>query len=244
MEGTFEFDEERDVATTIVSDKPIVRVEELVIGAGKHVLSYDANGEIVKLEVHGMSKVQENALKTVRREFTATTGGDQVIGHLRWLIKDVEASNLVAQGDSTLKLEDARALLIESPTDRLLSISFPLSNGFKLGIAGHTSEKGPVRGFALKGSRGEERTFSWEWFDVDTSDRAIKLQEGGELKIEVAKRGSEWQVIRTDFLTDISVRITDGLKPAQRHEVDWRINISRGSTIRWPSLVATEVVAS
>jgi hypothetical protein len=78
---------------------------------------------------------------------------------------------------------------------------------------------------------------SWKWFSVQDGKKGYKSQEGGALGIDVEQVGSNWEITRTQFTTDVSLRVYQvGLDPVGSAP-RWRINISKGSTIKWPSMV-------
>ena len=238
MDRQTHIDEEKDILTTIMSDKPVARVEEHIIGPAKHVLHFDADGEIVRMEIHGYSKVQKDALETVRTSYSAETKGQTEIGEVSYVIVDCTSNSELARGTVQVKLEDATVESIESPSITIVHLSFPLTSEFTLGLAG---QKGQGEGFALKATKVNEQTFCWEWFNVESDSRATKLQESGELAIAFAKRGGHEQIVRTEFLSDVSLRISrfgDKAKP----EPVWRVNIAKGSWVAWPSLVDGKVV--
>ena len=77
---------------------------------------------------------------------------------------------------------------------------------------------------------------------MKTDHRAAKIQESGELGIDVLPVGSEWEITRTEFLTDISFRVARlSIDPPELPS--WRVFVLKGSTIAWPSLINGEVVS-
>jgi hypothetical protein len=97
-------------------------------------------------------------------------------------------------------------------------------------------------GFALVGRRTDIPSFSWDWFHVDRPDHAIKIQESGELMFDVEQVAGYFEVRRTEFLTDVSVRIATMGKRVPKDEPSWRLNIAQGSYMRWPTVVDGNVV--
>jgi hypothetical protein len=102
-----------------------------------------------------------------------------------------------------------------------------------------TRERRELVGFGLSGQRTTANTFSWEWFNFDGDERAKKLQEGGELRARTDKGPRGWEVVETEFVTDISLRLrtrTLGclLGMIFPPKTLWRIRLLRGSHIAWP----------
>jgi len=92
-----------------------------------------------------------------------------------------------------------------------------------------------VKGFGFTASNEGQNTYSWEWFNVVSPTEAVKLQEEGTLAIEIAQVACGWEVVRTEFLTDASLRLTRFFgDPSQ--EPYWRVTIKKGSWISWPSV--------
>jgi hypothetical protein len=94
----------------------------------------------------------------------------------------------------------------------------------------------PSRGFGLVALKSDdEELFSWDWFHVDRRGHAVKLQESGERSFSTGRTDSGIDIIRTEFLTDVSLRLAK-LKELPCN-LRWRIRILAGSVIYWPSLV-------
>lgn len=92
-----------------------------------------------------------------------------------------------------------------------------------------------VKGFVFAASNEGQNTYSSEWFNIVSPTEAVKLQEEGRLAIEIAKVACGWEVVRTEFLTDASLRLTRFFgDPSQ--EPYWRVLIKKGSWISWPSI--------
>jgi hypothetical protein len=183
------------------------------------------------------------------------------IGRLIWNIHDIELDRFVIEGNSVIQVQDieiyvlppqdAKANPFDSKPNVPITRKFcPLNDLFSFGIAHalspHTDlpSDTELTGFALLSGHAREDVASWGWFDIDGPGHAIKRQETGELAIEVAEIGGSWDIIRTELLSDISIRLIPfglagvklegmsiNLKPS------WRLNIAKGSVIHWPSLV-------
>jgi len=184
----------------------------------------------------------------------AIEGGDKPIGSIVWAIHEVQSGKLIDEGRSTVRLKDVslqdRPALTPPgnsrvpPPGRGVPKTLRLNNQFTLEMAEYPSaKKSGKSGFGLVVRRSDVLTFSWEWFVVKTDLRAEKLQEIGELGIDLTQVGTEWEVTRTEFLTDVSFRVSR-MNVDQPGNFSWRVTIFKGSTITWPSLVNGRVVAN
>lgn len=95
---------------------------------------------------------------------------------------------------------------------------------------------GPRRppGIALQGRRDGERTFCWEWFELDDSGAtATKLQETGTLQLQWTRnRHGQQELTQVTFLSDVSLRLT-GDDSDIRHPT-WRVRVLSGSVMALP----------
>lgn len=89
-------------------------------------------------------------------------------------------------------------------------------------------------GMALRAERDRERTFCWEWFDLeDGGATATKLQETGRLQLQWTRnRHGHQELTQVEFLTDVSLRLT-GSDSDIRHP-RWRVRVLAGSVVPWP----------
>ena len=121
--------------------------------------------------------------------------------------------------------------------------SIQLSPKYNLGFSEHP-EHIPEVGFGFSCGIGElpreaaacGLTFSWDWFNVQASGKATKLQETGQLSFE--EETTLWgnEIVRMVFDTDVSFRIMK-MASAMTLEPTWRIRVLKGSEICWPSLI-------
>ncbi|MBX9666178.1 MAG: hypothetical protein K2X93_01110 [Candidatus Obscuribacterales bacterium] len=162
-------------------------------------------------------------------------GTEPTIGKIKWAISETATSRLLSSGEKELQTSDVvitRRLMLDKKT-------IELSDNFNFGLAESCNRHDA--GFGLTGGRTDEKTFSWDWFNVDRPGHAKKLQESGELSFDTKKTPNGTEMNRMEFLTDISIRVSrrtdvNPLNPA------WRIKIFKGSVICWPSLVNGKVV--
>ena len=173
----------------------------------------------------------------------ATKDRNAVIGKLKWSVKEVATGKVLASGNRQIRLKDVTVFVRGSigggaSYDKYIS----LGSGFAL-CRPETPEKSrsAVSGFGLTLERnGPPGSFSWEWFVVESSTRARKLQEGGRLGIRIAKTALGYELSRTDFLTDVSMRAQTVTDPPG--SVRWRALISKGSSVVWPTVRNGKVV--
>lgn len=176
---------------------------------------------------------------TPKEKPAAASDPEQVIGSLRWEITETATGKILGEGRREILLKEVAV------TGGDLTIKqIPLSDHFVLGMAESSSPtKAEKKGFGLTLRRDDaEKLFSWDWFTVNYEDHAYKLQEEGSLRIKIGNAGSGWEVTRTEFLSDVSLRaFIVGEKLTDRPK--WRVRIFKGSLVRWPSLVNGIVVA-
>ena len=143
----------------------------------------------------------------------------------------------MAEGTKQVVLGEVTIETIESPHTNLVSKWIPLTDAFSLGLSTRRPTDPAIGGFAFAGSKSDLQTFSWDWFKVDGPDHATKLQESGELRFALANPCVLWEIVETEFLTDISIRIVRFGAENPVNSTSWRIEILRGSHVRWPCVV-------
>ncbi len=161
------------------------------------------------------------------------------IGSLKWVIYDTAAKGLLSRGERTLQTSDVK---IKSVNKAMYDKKIDLGGHFSFGLGANTDRENiaTAGGFALMGRREDERSFGWEWFQVDGFGHALKLQESGELSFDTKITPNGTEINRMEFLTDVSIRISH-LSDTAPSRPAWRINIFQGSVIYWPVLVNGEV---
>ena len=165
-----------------------------------------------------------------------------VVGSLKWEILEVASGRILASGNGPVYLKDM--LITERPNTprRLIDRRIKLSAEFDIGLVDPpTTNLAEKTGFALTARRTDAKTSSWDWFNIEGNNRAVKLQEGGVLGIKIEEANGAWEITRTDFITDVSLRIIISGVDAPLSP-RWRIKIFKGSNITWPSIVNDKVV--
>jgi hypothetical protein len=184
------------------------------------------------------SQVQQFSAATA-----ATADGDKVIGSLKWEILKETTGEILARGNGPVRLKDMVVRdAIDSNGRRLTRKRIQLNSQFALEIADppvlNITDK---KGFGIAAQCADSSCFSWEWFSVQDSKHAFK-SKGGALEIDLKQVGSDWEITQTNFKTDISLGISRIGVDSAGSKPYWRINISKGSQITWPSVVNGQVV--
>ena len=123
---------------------------------------------------------------------------------------------------------------IDGNSGSMQILNLELSDSFVFGLARSVAPREELTGFGFTAKKTDAPTFSWEWFRIEKPGEAVKLQEKGRLALEVIQNQDTAEVVRTEFLTDVSLRIMrfPWVIPFYPH---YRISILEGSWIRWPS---------
>lgn len=164
-------------------------------------------------------------------------GSDAKIGSVAWVVTEGDSTTVVARGQKELVTDDVVIINKGTLKDKQILLSDSFSFSLADGVDSPKTESGD--GFGLTGTRDVgDKLFSWDWFVVDGKGHAKKLQESGEIAYKCKRRGIGSEITRTEFLTDVSIRVQrmndgPGAKPT------WRIKILKGSTIQWPSAFGT-----
>ena len=163
--------------------------------------------------------------------------GNGALGSIDWAVVDTESGREVEAGH--LEVQDSDIKVDEHVTAENVVYfrkSIALVGPFSFAIDEHPGRTAQeLQGFLLKGERNDAQAFSSEWFNLTGPTEATKLQEEGRLGIEIGQGPHGWEVVRTDFQTDVSLRICrfDG-DPYK--EPSTRIKIRKGSWVAWPTV--------
>lgn len=193
--------------------------------------------------------------KAVAIKSDSTTDPATQVGWLKWEASECSSGTILASGQGPLLLRDLQVTerpLVSLPNlpipstmkdTRLVQKRIKLNDEFDFGMAEYpTTVPGKKVGFGMTAAHKGAPSFSWEWFTVKDINHALKLQEKGELGIDLKEVNGAWEVTRTEFLTDVSLRIMRmGVDPPGSPPY-WRIKIFAESYILWPSLVDGEAV--
>lgn len=159
------------------------------------------------------------------------------IGHLSWEITETTSGKILGKGSRSVKANEVQVI---SKDSGYLEQRIPLSDAFYVKLNAGRNEE-PFIGFGMAAGKDDERTFCWEWFEVTAANRARKLQESGELEFQTERIGGFWEVVRTRFLSDVSMRVIEW---SNRSGTDptWRVRILKDSEIEWLTLAGGRVV--
>lgn len=157
------------------------------------------------------------------------------IGEIRWVGIETKSSRELGSGTVRPHLRDVYLQRLENEKTGLMLVkSVLLGEEFLLGLSDTPGRQGGGFGFTV--TRTGVPSFSWEWFNPVGDGRFVKLQESGELSITTRSSEVGMEIFRLEFLTDISARIMRfGAFPLPI-KFHWRVKISAGSFIEWPSL--------
>ena len=163
--------------------------------------------------------------------------GSEALGRVDWAVVDTESGREIESGVLDL-VEENIAVNDHLNSDNLVYYrkSIALTGPFSFSIDEHPGRtSGELKGFLFKGERSDAQAFSSEWFNVTGPNEATKLQEPGKLAIEIGQGAHGWEVVRTEFETDVSLRICrfDG-DPYKEPSI--RITIRKGSWVAWPTV--------
>lgn len=239
-----EIDEERDVAIAILSDAPIVRTEEMREGGGKVILSFDAQGKLVRTETYEFSKVLAQASKLKGATIQASEEDRTLVNEMSWRLYS-SVSGETKEGRTSAAVGNFSIKTVESPERKQQSISFPLDAEYEFALAiAEPAQSLPV-GLALTVSRRDRKSFSWEWFQQQESSLFRKIQEDG--LISVVSRNIEGKVfiVATELLTDLSLRFKEEWPPKiddSDEMPESRLSLKKGLVLRWPALIDGQVV--
>jgi hypothetical protein len=179
-------------------------------------------------------------------EQTFRSDSAEVVGQLGWDIVDCEHGITVSAGSRPLLVRD---VVIARETSGDGSETFDkridLDQSFYVTLAEFPEQTADdVGGFALMSGRGAGNS-SWEWFDLESATHARKRQETGELTVAYVPVGPRWELGRTLFDTDVSLRVYDGgIIDVARNKPRWRIRIQKNSYIEWPSVLDGVIVVN
>jgi hypothetical protein len=164
------------------------------------------------------------------------------LGTISWVIHNAKTKQVLDKGTRQLRGQDIEVFDVSDSDGRFFRKRIRLNGTFDLAMVEMPeATKNEHSGFGMVARRTDQGTFSWEWFVIDDDNHATKLQEQGKLRIRLAETANGWEVLETEFLTDVSLRI-ERMDFIPLPDPEWRVTIREGSVIRWPSIRDGRVV--
>ena len=164
------------------------------------------------------------------------------LGTISWVIHDAKTNQVLDQGTRQLRGQDIEVFDASDSDGTWFRKRIRLNGNFDFAMTEMPkTTKDGRSGFGIVARRTDLSTFSWEWFVIDDDEHATKLQERGKLRIRLAETANGWEVLETEFLTDVSLRI-ERMDSIPLPDPEWRVTIQQGSMIRWPSIRDGQVV--
>lgn len=172
--------------------------------------------------------------------YSPSTNDECDLGSISWTVTDCKAGTVSQTVVTIPKLSTTQIMLMPSGLiGENQTKTIQLSEEYTLEL--HCSRLESAReGFALTSQNKTKHFFCWEWFTVEPSGRATKLQETGELELTFAKPKEQIDIIGCKFLSDIELRMKsmDYLKrTVETDEFEVRLTIHAGSELTLPILV-------
>jgi hypothetical protein len=168
---------------------------------------------------------------------------DRIVGKLNWVVREVDTGKTIADGGREVRVRDVRIEKVSATDDPFFPKKIWFNMDFYLEMSEFPqAERSGKEGFGLNVNRRFLDTFCWEWFNIDSDNHATKLQESGELAIDIKKVNSQWEITRTEFLSDVTLRAFPRGAIASVDKPKWRVTILKGSYVNWPSLIGKTVV--
>ncbi len=174
---------------------------------------------------------------------------ERIVGKLNWVIREASTGKIFDEGAKDLRLKDIivkKSIVKETPYEDRLHFhqSIRLNKGFYLARSVYTyPDRSDFKGFGLKIDHRTRATACDGWFDIDGEQHATKSKDSGEVAFEIGQVNSNWEVTRTEFLSDVTFRMNlFDFPDAKENYPKWRVTILKGSQVNWPSLVDDIVV--
>jgi hypothetical protein len=174
---------------------------------------------------------------------------EKIVGKLSWVIREAATGKTLDEGAKDLRIKDIivkKSILKESSYENRLHFrqSIRLNKGFYLErLVYPEADRSIFKGFGLSIEHRTRSTVCYERFNIDGEHHATQSEESGEMAFDIGQVNSNWEMTRTEFLSDISFRMnlledTD----APENFPKWRVTILKGSYVNWPSVIGDTVV--
>jgi hypothetical protein len=173
---------------------------------------------------------------------------EKIVGKLGWVIREVTTGKTIDEGAKDLRIKDiiVKKSIVKNPSyyDRLhFHQSIRFNKGFYLARLVYPQADRSFKRFGLRMEHRTRPTVCSEWFNIDGEHHATKSEESGEMAFDIGQVNSNWEITRTEFLSDVSFRMNLlGDTNAQENYPKWRVTILKGSYVNWPSVIGDTVV--
>lgn len=161
---------------------------------------------------------------------------ESLLGAVSWSIVETVSGRELGAGHKDVDLEGMRVEKHRTPEGQTFYRKWiELTDPFAFALAEFPRRSAAeITGFGFIAVRHDVETMSWEWFNVSSPNEATKLQETGTIRFEIAQVGTMYEVVRTEFISDVSLRL---VKPNgdPALEPSWRTIIRAGTVIDWPA---------
>jgi hypothetical protein len=174
---------------------------------------------------------------------------EKIVGKLSWVIREDATGKTLDEGAKELRLKDIivkRSIVKDSPYENRLHFhqSIRLNKGFYLArLAFPEADRSVFKVFGLSIEHRTRITSCFESFKIDSEHHATRSEGAGEIGFDIGQVNSNWEVTRTEFLSDFSFHVNLLEDPeAPENYPKWQVTILKGSHVNWPSVTGDTVV--
>ena len=160
----------------------------------------------------------------------------ELIGTIKWEVKDNSTGTVLDKGNSNIFRKDifvGKGVLQNGST--FYDENVPLDTNFSIALrVVPSNEKTNLDGFGMLLNHREMSTVSWEYFTIQDTRTANKLQGSGQLEYALGLINSKWEITRIRFLSDIVFRAHRADTPFDADNPTWLATVFAGSYIDLP----------
>jgi hypothetical protein len=173
---------------------------------------------------------------------------EKIVGKLSWVIREAATGKTLDEGAKDLRIKDiiVKKSIVKDSSDynRLhFHQSIRLNKGFYLARLVYPQADRSFTQFGLRMEHRTRPTVCYEMFNIDGEHHATKSEESGEMAFDIGQVNSNWEITRTEFLSDVAFRMNLLEDPkVQENYPKWRVTILKGSYVNWPSVIGDTVV--
>jgi hypothetical protein len=174
---------------------------------------------------------------------------EKIVGKLGWVIREAATGKILDEGAKDLRVKDIlvkKSIVKKLPYEDRLHFhqSIRLNKGFYLArLVYPQADRSIFKGFGLRMEHRTRPTVCYESFNIDGEHHATKSEGAGEMAFAIGQINSNWEITRTEFLSDVAFRMNLLEDPeVQENYPKWRVTILKGSYVNWPSVIGDTVV--